>query len=456
MTNHKTISFLLKNPAMIFGAVVLVVLATGLGIVMLTSKKTTENRSKAANDATASVFLVPDLQDADPNKPGLQVLKIAGASNLPGEAVSPNIKFDIKMNTGGKKVIAADVVLWATPYTLKNIKAIKYVGGRANPERFAEQTVLSPGNFLTADPQPENLRFIVVTAPKQSVTGDGANAINLGNVQIRFQNPIIGTNPADPMIKTFSVKVQSAKLVTEDAVIDVGASPMVTYELVSSLTTPTPNPSATTTPSGPTNTPTLTPTRAPSATPMPTQPVRDNVTVNCNMTVNVSPAPLEQQPQYIKVSDKSTITFTSNYTVTPTTSTLATGWIAGMRYKYNSFGDDGNSVWCAQNTCTITADGSKGGFLALWSNVHKTLDGATTYCKYDGYWSPELNSQNVVGKGSACLNKCSYSVIIVTPTPTAAPAATNTPAATPATAATATPTQAAKLPSATPTWQIVE
>jgi len=110
--------------------------------------------------------------------------------------------------------------------------------------------------------------------------------------------------------------------------------------------------------------------------------------------------------------------------VTYTKGTSTAGWDWwGIRYQYGNalVPNSDQNIKCASNpdtSCTLTADISKGKNLNFGTNISKSIDGKTYYCRFDGVWTPEVPNTNPQTK---CTNTCTISTSIITPTPTNAP-----------------------------------
>lgn len=255
------IKILLKNPALLFGGVVMLALVIGLGFVMTKSQTTTENRSKATGSTVARVYLVGGT-DVDSTKPGIQVAEKPNATGV-GAIRSDVQQFDIKLDTGGKKVIAVDLTVSAPEYAIKTIESVKFTGGRANGELFQQMAMFTPSAAYVT----KEIRFLVLAKPGETVTGDGRN---IGNIQFQFIRK--KTTGVDPMESIMGFSITKASIVTDAEVINISspntlAGGQLSYELVNP-----PIASPTLAQSAPTDTPAPVPTDTPAPPYNPAQP----------------------------------------------------------------------------------------------------------------------------------------------------------------------------------------
>lgn len=216
------IKTIIRQPSLMFGLVAMVLVGVGLLAVLVLSRNTSENRSKAAVDQfDGRVYFKPTEQDSVPStKDVLEMIPVAGVN----ESVVG--KTDIKIDVS-EPIIGADVVLRIGPENLNIIEVVNFV---PNSGLFGGVSLVSPpleGGKIPVDTN-GRMRLLVATNKRLTVVGSERN---LGNLQIKFKGPA----PTQATLNNFRSKIiiESVKLIKQNEIVSL-PNPSASYSTVDS------------------------------------------------------------------------------------------------------------------------------------------------------------------------------------------------------------------------------
>ncbi len=200
----KVLGTIIRKPALLLGLLAVVVLAGGLVLAMISSRKSSENRSQAASaEAHPRFYFVPDTEsDVNPSTKNVLEVTEVGSAGSGGLSSVGRLEIKVDVPSQSEPIIAADLMISIPQDVLSRINIVNFV---PNSGQFGGVTHTSINNG--------QLRLVVVANPGNSVSGSGRN---LGNLQLQFKPPAVADNPTTGVA---SIAIISAKYATPTRVV---------------------------------------------------------------------------------------------------------------------------------------------------------------------------------------------------------------------------------------------